>query len=74
MTAIPQAIINFNNTFEGQYDTIMGVLKEIGINPPTPQQKQNLADIDERIAGGNDGGADGDIGALTPALSSSTTI
>ena len=42
MTAIPQAIINFNNTFEGQYDTIMGVLKEIGINPPTPQQKQNL--------------------------------
>ena len=42
MTAIPQAIINFDNSFEGQYATIMALLTQIGGGTPTPQQKKDL--------------------------------
>jgi hypothetical protein len=42
MTAIPQAIINYKNSFDGQYNTIIALLDAIGINPPTPTQKANL--------------------------------
>jgi hypothetical protein len=42
MTAIPQAIINYDNKFEGQYATIVALLTQIGTNPPTPQQKTDL--------------------------------
>lgn len=42
MTAIPQAIIDYNNTFQGQYDTIVALLTAIGTNPPTEQQKKDL--------------------------------
>lgn len=42
MTTVPQAIINFNNSFQGQSETILGLLAAIGYNPPTPQQKKDL--------------------------------
>jgi uncharacterized membrane-anchored protein YhcB (DUF1043 family) len=41
MTAIPQAIINYDDTFEGQYATIVALLTVIG-GTPTPQQKKDL--------------------------------
>lgn len=42
MTAIPQAIINFGDTFEGQYATIVALLTAIGSGTPTKQQKKDL--------------------------------
>jgi hypothetical protein len=42
MTAIPQAIINYDDTFEGQYATIVALLTVIGGGTPTPQQKKDL--------------------------------
>ena len=44
MTDIPQAIINFDNKFEGQYATILALLNAIGVGTPTPQQKKDLLD------------------------------
>lgn len=41
---MPQAIISFNDTFDAAYDIIMQLLKDIGSNPPTDQQKQALMD------------------------------
>ncbi len=42
MTAIPQAIINLDDTFEGQFSTIVDILHQIGSGTPTPQQKKDL--------------------------------
>jgi hypothetical protein len=45
MTNIPQAIVNFDNKFEGQYATIIDLLNAIGGGTPTAQQKTDLLEV-----------------------------
>ncbi|HEY3742380.1 MAG TPA: HBL/NHE enterotoxin family protein, partial [Bryobacteraceae bacterium] len=45
MTTVPQAIISFNNDFQGQSTTILELLDAIGFNKPTPTQKQDLVTL-----------------------------
>ncbi|MEO6393429.1 MAG: HBL/NHE enterotoxin family protein [Pyrinomonadaceae bacterium] len=41
-TRVPQAIINYNNTFTATYVEIMGILTAIGAGDPTPKQRTDL--------------------------------
>jgi hypothetical protein len=45
MTQVPQAIISFADSFDGQYDTIAQLLDQIGDRPPTTQQKSDLTEL-----------------------------
>jgi predicted nucleic acid-binding Zn-ribbon protein len=42
MTSVPQAVINFDNSFEVRCQTIMTLLDTIGENPATDEQKRKL--------------------------------
>lgn len=51
VTAVPQAIINYSNTFQGYQSTIIDVLLQIGSNPPTPAQRQDLVELFGALCG-----------------------
>ncbi len=44
-TNVPQAIIDYNNTFSVTYDSIMAILKAIGTGNPTSKQRADLLDL-----------------------------
>jgi hypothetical protein len=51
MTQVPQAIISFADSFDGQYDTIAQLLDQIGNQPPTAQQKSDLTELLKYLGG-----------------------
>ena len=49
LISIPQSIINFNNEFQGQLDTIKEIVTDIGKNKPTKEQRAELITIMTRL-------------------------